>query len=349
MGVASRVALTAVAAGTAWAVRDWLWRQREQSLEGEVAVVTGGSRGLGLLLARELAREGCRVAICARDPRELTEAARLLAGEGLEALTVPCDVSSREQVEEMMRRVRQDLGEVDLLVNNAGIIQVGPVESMEEVDFRRSLDVMYWGVVYPTLAVLPRMRSRRRGRIVNVTSIGGKIAVPHLLPYSAAKFAAVGFSEGLRAEMQGAGVVVTTVVPGLMRTGSHLAAQFKGNDAGEFAWFALGATMPGVSMDAERAARRIVTATRRGEPEVILSVPANLAVRLHGVFPGLTSDLVGAASRLLLPRASAQAGDRQGHEIYGESRPWLKAATALGTRAAARHNEPGGGRRPDKT
>jgi NAD(P)-dependent dehydrogenase (short-subunit alcohol dehydrogenase family) len=340
MGLPSRVALAAVAAGAAWAARDWWWRQREQGLEGEVAVVTGGSRGLGFLLARELARDGCRVAVCARDPAELTEAARLLAGEGLEALTVPCDVSDREQVEEMLRRVRQDLGDVDVLVNNAGIIQVGPVESMEEADFRRSLDVMYWGVVHPTLAVLPRMRSRRRGRIVNVTSIGGKIAVPHLLPYSSAKFAAVGFSQGLRAELQGTGVIVTTVVPGLMRTGSHLGAHFKGDDAGEFAWFALGATLPGASMDAERAARRIVRAARRGEPEVILSLPANLAVRLHGVLPGLTTDLVGAAGRLLMPGPSGRAGGRQGREIHGESRPWLRAATLLGTRAATRHNEP---------
>jgi short-subunit dehydrogenase len=334
---ASRVALTVAFAGAAWGARAWWWRQREQGLEGDVAIVTGGSRGLGLLLARELALEGCRVAICARDPDELGEAARQLEAEGLEAMTVVCDVSSREQVEQMMRRVRQDLGEIDLLVNNAGIMQVGAVESMDETDFRRSMDVMYWGVVHPTLAVLPQMRRRRRGRIVNVTSIGGKIAVPHLLPYSAAKFAAVAFSEGLRAELQGGGVLITTVVPGLMRTGSHLGAHFKGDD--EFPWFALAATLPLISMDAERAARRIVTAARRGEPEVILSLPANLAVRVHGLLPGLTTDLLGAAARLLLPAGSARPGARAGGEIYGESRPWLKLATTLGTRAAARHNE----------
>jgi NAD(P)-dependent dehydrogenase (short-subunit alcohol dehydrogenase family) len=337
MGKASRLALAAVLAGGAWAARDWWWRQREEGLAGRVALVTGGSRGLGFLVARELAREGCRVAICARHPEQLEEAARLFGSEGLEALTLPCDVSDRSQVEGMVRRVSADLGPVDVLVNNAGIIQVGPVAAMDEADFRRSLDVMYWGVVHPTLAVLPDMRRRRRGHVVNVTSIGGKIAVPHLLPYSAAKFAAVGFSEGLRAELQGSGVLVTTVVPGLMRTGSHLNAEFKGEARGEFAWFALGATLPLVSMDAERAARRIVTAARRGEPEVILSLPANLAARVHGLFPGLVTDLLGLAGRFL--PASSQTGTLRGEDIYRESSPWLRAATALGTRAAARHNE----------
>jgi NAD(P)-dependent dehydrogenase (short-subunit alcohol dehydrogenase family) len=339
MRTASGLALAAAVAGSAWAAREWLWRQRDEGLAGQVALVTGGSRGLGWLIARELAREGCRVAICARNPQELEEAARALGAEGLVALTLPCDVSDRGQVEDMLRRVATDLGPVDVLVNNAGIIQVGPVEAMDEADFRRSLDVMYWGVVHPTLAVLPEMRRRRRGRLVNVTSIGGKIAVPHLLPYSAAKFAAVGFSEGLRAELQGSGVLVTTVVPGLMRTGSHLNADFKGGAGGEFAWFSLGATLPVISMDAERAARRIVTAARRGEPEIILSLPANLAVRVHGLFPGLVTDLLGAAGRVLLPAGSSGTGSVRGQEIYQRSSPWLRLATALGTRAAARYNE----------
>jgi NAD(P)-dependent dehydrogenase (short-subunit alcohol dehydrogenase family) len=330
-----------VAAGAAWAARDWWWRQREEGLDGQVALVTGGSRGLGLLLARELAREGCRVAICARDAEELERAIRLLGDEGLEALPVQCDVADRAQVEEMTRRVEADLGPVQVLVNNAGIIQVGPVESMDEADFKRSLDVMYWGVVHPTLSLLPGMRSRGRGRIVNVTSIGGKIAVPHLLPYSSAKFAAVGFSEGLRAELQGTGVIVTTIVPGLMRTGSHLNAQFKGEQSDEFAWFALGAALPLLSMDAERAAQRIVTAIRRGEPEVILSLPANLAGRFHGLFPGLTTDLLGFAGRVLLPPAGAGRASRRGEQLDAQSAPWLKLATSLGRRAADRNNQRG--------
>jgi NAD(P)-dependent dehydrogenase (short-subunit alcohol dehydrogenase family) len=203
MGTASRVALATLVAGGALAARDLWRRQPEEDLHGEVAVVTGGSRGLGFLLARE----GCRVAVCARDTQELARAERLLTEEGLEIMPLTCDVSDRLQVGEMLSQVDAELGPVDVLLNNAGIIQVGPLAAMDEADFRRSLDIMFWGVVRPTLGVLPSMRRRRRGRIVNITSIGGKIAVPRLLPYCSAKFAAVGFSEGLRAELRGSGVL----------------------------------------------------------------------------------------------------------------------------------------------
>lgn len=100
------------------------------------------------------------------------------------------------------------------------------------------------------------MRARRRGRIVNITSIGGKVGMPHLLPYTCAKFATVGLSEGLRAELGREGIRVTTIVPGLMRTGSHLKAMFRGQHEQEFTWFSLGASLPLVSMGAERAARQ---------------------------------------------------------------------------------------------
>ena len=107
------------------------------------------------------------------------------------------------------------------MVNNAGMIQVGPLATTTKEDFVTALDVMFWGTLYPTLAVLPQMRARGRGHIVNITSIGDLVSVPHLLPYTCAKFAAVGLSEGLRAELGPVGIRVTTVVPGLMRTGSY--------------------------------------------------------------------------------------------------------------------------------
>jgi short-subunit dehydrogenase len=118
------------------------------------------------------------------------------------------------------------------------------------------------------LAALPVMREQSHGRIVTITSLGGKIAVPHLVPYCAAKFAAVGFSEGLRAELGRDPVTVTTVVPGLMRTGSHVQALFTGQADKEFTWFSLGASLPLVSMDAERAARQIVEGVRRRGAEI---------------------------------------------------------------------------------
>ena len=144
------------------------------------------------------------------------------------------------------------------------------METMDIRDFREAMDVMYWGVVNTSLAVLPSMIERRRGHIVNITSIGGKISVPHLLPYSSAKFAAVGFTQGLAAEVRQHGVHVTNIAPGLMRTGSHLHAKFKGRQEDELTWFGLGASAPLLAMDADRAAQQVISALERGEPDRVL-------------------------------------------------------------------------------
>jgi len=274
-----------LAGGALLAAREIRRRVRPVDLAGQTALVTGGSRGLGLLISRELARDGCNVAICARDQDELERARADLVHSGGQVETVVCDVSDQVQARRMIERVTARFGQVDILVNNAGIIQVGPLENQTIDDFQMAMDVMYWGVVYPTLAVLPQMRARGSGRILNVTSIGGKMAVPHLLPYSSAKFAAVGFSEGLAAEVAKDGITVTTIVPGLMRTGSHLHALMKGQHEAEYGWFSLGASLPLISMDAERAAAQIVEAIRREESVRCLGVTAALASRFHGLFP----------------------------------------------------------------
>jgi NAD(P)-dependent dehydrogenase (short-subunit alcohol dehydrogenase family) len=315
-----------------------------------VALVTGGTRGLGLLIARELAARGYRLAICARDAGELAVAESDLAERGAEVLAVRCDVADRGQVDEMIRSVVDRFGRLDVLVNNAGIIEVAPVAAMTVDDFDGAHAVMFSGMLYPTLAALPHMRERGRGRIVNITSIGGKISAPHLLPYNCAKFAAVGLSEGLRAELAGSGVTVTTVVPGLMRTGSHLRAYFKGQRHKEFAWFALAASLPVLSMDAERAARRIVAAGIAGRAELILTPAAKLGVRVHGVFPGTTARALGAVNRLL-PESSGTTGPAvTGLVAAAELNSRLvHAATALGRSAARRfHQYPvaGGGHPP---
>ncbi len=250
--------------GVGLAGRALLQRRREINLQDQVVLVTGGSRGMGYLLAREFAREGCRIALLARNERELAVARERLEGEGAEVLALRCDVSVREQVERSVEEVTRQFGQIDILVNNAGIVQVGPVQDMTLQDFEAAMGVMFYGTLYPTLAVLPQMRQRKAGRIVNITSIGGKVSVPHLLPYNCAKFAAVGLSEGLTAELDREGIRVVTIVPGLMRTGSHLNALFKGRQGREFTWFSLGATLPFISMDAERAARQIVESTRSG-------------------------------------------------------------------------------------
>jgi NADP-dependent 3-hydroxy acid dehydrogenase YdfG len=195
-----RLSLAAVAtAGAAAAVAAYRRRRPEDDMAGEVALVTGSSRGLGLLIATELARRGCRLLLCARDGAELERAADRLRSTGAQVATVTCDVTREESAGQLVDAARERYGRLDIPVNNAGIIRVGPVQSTNPADYEAALATMTMAPVRLTLAALPVMRAQGHGRIVTITSIGGKLSVPHLLPNSTAKFAAVGFSEGLRA------------------------------------------------------------------------------------------------------------------------------------------------------
>jgi short-subunit dehydrogenase len=299
-GAAGIAATGAAATVGAALVAGTLWnRMRMADLHGNVALVTGGSRGLGFAIAQELVAQGCKLVICARDTAELGWAKRDLEQAGTEVLAIQCDVGVQEEVEAMVRRATEHFARIDILVNNAGMIAVGPIESQTIEDFRQAMDVMYWAGVYTTLAVLPQMLSRRNGHIANITSIGGKIPVPHLAPYCAAKFAAVGFSETMGAELAKDNIHVTTIVPGLMRTGSHVNAEFKGDHRAEYGWFSLAASSPLSAISAGRAARSIVRAIRRGQKEMILSVPAKVATWIHGLMPGTTVAVAGLSNRVM--------------------------------------------------
>jgi len=302
-----------------------------------VAVVTGASRGLGFLLARQLARRGHDVVICARSEAGLAVAAADLAQTGARVHAVVCDVSVKADVERLIAEATAAFGRIDVLVNNAGLIQVGPMATMTTEHFAAALDVMLWGPIHATLAALPMLRQSEKPVIVNITSIGGKIPAPHLLPYTTAKFAAVGFSEGLRAELAKEGVSVTTAVPGLVRTGSPRNATFTGNRVAEHRWFTLADSIPVLSMDAERAAARIVTAALRGRPEVILTPVAKVAVRLHGLAPGLTTRAASLVDRLL-PRGSTGSEPVPGHALRLPP-AWFRGLTTLTRRAARRYHQ----------
>ena len=330
------LALGGVALASALAGRAFVRSLCSYTFRDKVVLITGGSRGLGLVLARQLADEGARVVICARDEDELRRAEEQLVERGGRVLAVTCDVTDREQIREMVGRIHNHWGPVDVLINNAGIIQVGPMEEMTLIDYDEALQAHLWAPLYTTLAVLPDMRNRR-GRIVNIASIGGKISVPHLLPYSASKFALVGLSEGLRAELAEEGIAVTTVCPGMMRTGSPRHAYFKGRHRQEYFWFSVTDALPGLSMSAERAARKIIEAARHGDPEIVLTLPAKVAVLAHGVAPGLVSSIMGLVNRLL-PRPGGIGRERAKGSLSGSflSPSWL---TVLNERAARRNNQ----------
>jgi short-subunit dehydrogenase len=320
-------------------------RRAQDDLHGEVAVVTGASRGLGLLLARELAGQGCPLVICARDAAELERAAGELRAAGAEVTTVACDVTDEATPQLLIDTAMQRYGRLDILVSNAGVIQVGPVQAAQIGHYEMAMNTMALAPARLALTALPVMRLQGHGRLVTIGSIGGKISVPHLLPYSTAKFAAIGFSEGLRAELGRGPVTVTTVVPGLMRTGSHLQARFTGQPSKEFTWFSLGASLPLVSMDAERAARQIIAAVRQRRAEIILTPAGQLVSRAAGIVPGLTSEILHLVQRLALPAPSGEpgaavAGEAQGHELRpAMGKKTFDHLTTLGRAAASRFNE----------
>jgi NAD(P)-dependent dehydrogenase (short-subunit alcohol dehydrogenase family) len=237
----------------------------------------------------------------------------------------------------MVARVIDRYGRIDVLVNNAGVIEVGPLEVMKVSDFETAMNTHFWGPAYTALAVMPHMRRRRSGRIVNIASIGGRVSVPHLVPYCSSKFALVGFSEGLRAELLKDGIRVTTVCPGLMRTGSARNAEFKGQHRMEYALFSLSAALPATSMKAERAARQIVAACKRGDAELTLTIQAQLAAKFHGLYPGMTADLLGLVNYFL--PAPGGIGERK---VKGkDSESWLAPSvlTMLNDEAAIQNNE----------
>ena len=313
------------------------FRTARYSLHDKVALITGGSRGLGLVLARQICAQGGKVALIARDADELARAKADLAPRGGVVLTIQCDLLNAEQIQSAVRQIIDRFGKIDILINNAGIIEVGPLEHMAPEDFERAMRLHFWAPFELISQVVPEMRIWGSGRIVNISSIGGKVAVPHLAPYSASKFALTGFSDALRAELARDDIYVTTVAPGMMRTGSHVNAKFKGKQDIEFAWFAASAGAPLISMNADRAARKILAACRRGQPSLTLTFAARSAILGNALFPNFTGYLMKLINRFL-PAPSHDRGNqsRAGSQLRRLTPKWL---TRLGDRATQKNNE----------
>jgi NAD(P)-dependent dehydrogenase (short-subunit alcohol dehydrogenase family) len=311
--------------------------RRSRSFVGQSIVITGGSRGLGLEMARRWASEGARITICGRSEESLRRAVERLKRFGGDAMGVVCDVRRREQVETFVETVVREFGGIDVLVNNAGVIQAGPIECMTLDDFETAMATHFWGPLYMIRAALPYLTASRRAGIVNIASIGGEISVPHLVPYSASKFALVALSDGLAAELRQFGIRVTTVCPGLMRTGSHRNALFKGRHRAEFAWFSISDSLPVISMNSTRAAHQIIEACRNGRPHVRLTLPAKLAVPLVAAAPSLAITVFRMVNRLLpspiRPSPLAHTG-AQSASLLSPS-----ILTTLSDSAAVRNNE----------
>jgi short-subunit dehydrogenase len=303
--------LTGVAAASVACALD-IKRRRSQNTHGtenRIVLVTGGSRGLGFAIAERFARGGNKLVLTARNVDELTAARNSLLKRGAilteeDVLLIPADLTDQSQARNLVEHAIGHFGRIDVLVNNAGIIEVGPVEDQPIRAYRDAMETNFFAGLYVIQAALPFMLQRDRrnpAAIVNIGSIGGKVAVPHMLPYTASKFAFVGFSEGLHSELRHKGIIVTTVCPGLMRTGGHTHAKFVGDRRKEERWFNLAATTPIVAASVKHAANSIYRAVAQGRAEITITPQAWLAARAVGVAPEAVQRLASLANEFVLP------------------------------------------------
>ena len=293
-----------------------VFRMSRQFYRGKIALITGGSRGLGLQIAKEICARRGKVVLLARDTDELANAKSNLDHFGTEVLPIQCDLLETAQIQSAVQQALQRFGRIDILVNNAGTIEVGPLAHMQFKDFDRAMRLHFWAPYILQFLIVPHMRAKGGGRIVNISSIGGRIAVPHMAPYSASKFALAGFSDATRAELAADKIYVTTVTPGMMRTGSEVHAKFKGDHAAEYRWFNSSMKIPFASISVERAARKIVNACARGRPVLVVPFTAQLIIAANATFPNLLARAMKIFTRGL-PREVSSSGNesRSGAEI----------------------------------
>jgi NAD(P)-dependent dehydrogenase (short-subunit alcohol dehydrogenase family) len=343
------IAVTSLLAG-----RSLLRRARRMPLMGKKVLIMGGSRGLGFAAARRFLREGADVAICARDETELARAAGELraiaeslprpSGLRPKVLTLCADVTDAQGATSTIDSAVAGLGQIDVLVNCAVEITIGPLEALTTEDFEQAFRGVFFAVYQPTMAVVPHMKGRHFGRIVNVTSVAGKAPIPHAGTYVAGKFAATGFSAVCAVELRKYGIRVSTVLPPPLRNGAWLNARYKGLADEEMAWFTHALQSPMTSADPERAAKAIVEAARWGDVERMVTPTSFLQARLHALWPSLYVALTGLLDARSLPASPPGAAALpffSGEELVTTSEsPTLRRVTRAAQRDAQRYLQP---------
>jgi uncharacterized protein len=253
-----------------------------------IAVVTGASSGIGRAAALQFAQRGYDVALAARRAEPLEVLAAECGAAGVRALAIPSDVSRREECQRLIERAEQELGPVDVLVNNAGFAIFDDIERASPDDLQSMMETNYFGTVWCTQAMLPAMLSRGHGTIVNVASIAGIMGYAGMGGYCASKFAIIGFSEALRNEVLGRGVRIALVCPGTTNT--------------EFFVKAERGKMPGASrlilaVSPERVARAVVAAAEDGRYRRIVPFAAALYMRFKELMPRAAHFFMRVVSR----------------------------------------------------
>ena len=319
-------------------------QHKAYTFAGKVVVITGGSRGLGLVLARQLVAEGARVALIARDAAELARARQDLLARGADedqVLTLTADVREQPSIQAAIQHAHQKLEQIDVLINAAGLISTGPLQHLQVSDYQQQMDTHFWGALYASRAALPAMRQQGYGRIVNIASLAGRMALPHMGAYSASKAALVSLSQNMRAELAAENIRVTVVCPGPMRTGAHVNAVYKGRHREEFAGLTLLSSLPFVSTDARLAARRILDACRKGQALLVFPHLFNSLPLLYQLSPDIASRLLSVVNQLEpapIPAPNTGEGDvlKEGWACLSPLAPSI--LTRWGDRATVENN-----------
>lgn len=273
------------------------------TFKGRTVIITGASSGIGKALALQLADEGAWLALAARNAQRLDSLAEECQQRGGKALAIPTDVADESQCRALVQRTQEMYGRIDTLVNNAGIDVVGKLEDLPDLSlFKQVIAVNFYGTVYCTYYALPYLKETR-GRIVNMSSLGGMLAIPFNTSYVASKFAVIGFSDSLRMEVEQAEVSVTTICPSLVVTEFH--ERYLDKD-GQSKGPSGRAIYTEQTMTADQCAEIVVRAARRRKRQVVMQ-PGPLALWLKLIAPGLVDRLT--ISRFLLPAVKRTLGD----------------------------------------
>ncbi len=278
-----------------------------RKIRGSTVVITGATSGIGRETARKFARAGARVAVAGRREERLQELVGEIEAKGGEALAVRTDVSDMAQVERLIEKVQERFGRIDTLVNNAGVFIAARFEEQSPEDFRRVMEVNFWGTVYACKVVVPQMRAQSMGGvIINVSSILGKRGVPFETAYCASKFALAGFSEALRTEVKSDGIDVSTIFPGAVET-----------EIWESVANQTGLEMPSFvpKFPARELARIIVQDARFPQPEIVMALDAQVLNLFNKLAPGMLDFILGqsvpflAGLRRSAPQSTAASGN----------------------------------------
>jgi NADP-dependent 3-hydroxy acid dehydrogenase YdfG len=266
-------------------------------------VVTGASSGIGSDVALAFGERGAKVALLARRKELLSELADKIAKAGGAGVAIACDVTDRKQVRRAVDEANDALGGIDILVNSAGVLLPSKFEEMDPRDLKKMLDVNLFGTVHAMQAVLPLMRKKGRGHIVNIASLAGRRGMSPLGGYCATKFAVTGLSEAVRTELFGSGINVSLIMPGLVDT--PMAA-----DAIETSGFAFGGVRPGMTMPPRWVTWAVFAAIALRLPEVDVPPGAGTAEKVAALFPGVTDALLAMGTRMMdfVSSASRQRG-----------------------------------------